>query len=44
VLSDVERETRMRWSRRPKSSRALALRSPTLLASAGAGAERPGRG
>jgi transposase len=34
VLSDVERETLMRWSRRAKSSQALALRCRIVLACA----------
>jgi transposase len=38
VLSDVERETLRRWSRRAKSSQALALRSRIVLACAVPGA------
>ncbi len=38
VLSDVERETLLRWSRRAKSSQALALRSRIVLACAVPGA------
>jgi transposase len=38
VLSDVERETLLRWSRRAKSSQALALRSRIVLACAEPGA------
>jgi hypothetical protein len=38
VLSDVERETLVRWSRRAKSSQALALRSRIVLACAEPGA------
>lgn len=34
VLSDEERETLLRWSRRAKSSQALALRSRIVLACA----------
>jgi transposase len=34
VLSDVERETLLRWSRRPKTSQALALRARIVLACA----------
>jgi transposase len=34
VLSDVERETLTRWSRRPKTSQALALRARIVLACA----------
>lgn len=34
VLSDVERETLLRWSRRAKTSQALALRSRIVLACA----------
>jgi transposase len=38
VLSDVERETLLRWSRRAKSSQALALRARIVLACAETGA------
>ncbi|WP_410628502.1 IS630 family transposase [Amycolatopsis sp. cmx-8-4] len=38
VLADVEREQLIRWSRRPKSSQALALRSRIVLACAEPGA------
>ena len=38
VLSDVERETLLRWSRRAKSSQALALRARIVLACAEPGA------
>ena len=38
VLSDVERETLLRWSRRAKSSQAVALRSRIVLACAVPGA------
>jgi transposase len=38
LLSDVERETLWRWSRRAKSSQALALRSRIVLACAEPGA------
>jgi transposase len=38
VLSDVERETLLRWSRRAKSAQALALRSRIVLACAEPGA------
>jgi hypothetical protein len=31
VLTDVERETLLRWSRRAKSSQVLALRSRIVL-------------
>src|SRR4051794_41907078 len=34
VLSDVERDTLLRWSRRAKTSQALALRSKIVLACA----------
>jgi transposase/transposase-like protein len=38
LLSDVERETLLRWSRRAKSSQALALRARIVLACAETGA------
>src|SRR5688572_8689747 len=38
VLSDVERETLLRWSRRARSAQALALRSRIVLACAEPGA------
>ena len=34
VLSDVERETLLRWTRRAKTSQALALRARIVLACA----------
>src|SRR5919202_683299 len=40
VLSDVERETLTRWSRRAKTSQALALRSKIVLACADGGSNK----
>jgi transposase len=43
VLSDVERETLLRWSRRAKSSQALALRCRIVLGCAAEGGLRSNR-
>ncbi|MDT7660476.1 MAG: hypothetical protein QOD04_32, partial [Pseudonocardiales bacterium] len=43
VLSDVERETLVRWSRRAKSSQALALRCRIVVGCAAEGGLRSNR-